>query len=75
MPNFNKDKNYFAFLVHPRDVSDVYRKYPFFKFFPNFFVLWFFRHFWPVVLSEIEGVKTIKDGKKVRGFVITVPLT
>src|SRR3990167_3732067 len=63
LPNFNKDKYFFAFLVHPRNTADIYRKYPFFRYFPDKFTDWAFRHFWPVVLSEVEGVKSIKNGK------------
>ena len=75
LPNFNKDKYFFAFLVHPRNTADIYRKYPFFRYFPDKFTDWAFRHFWPVVLSEVEGVKSIKNGKNIKGFVLTVPLT
>jgi len=75
LPNFNKNKNYFAFLVHPRNTADIYRKYPFFRYFPDKFTDWAFRHFWPVVLSEVEGIKSIKSGKNIKGFVLTIPLT
>lgn len=75
LPNFNKNKYYFAFLVHPRNTADIYRKYPFFKYFSDRFTDWAFRHFWPVVLSEVEGVISIKSGKKISGFILTVPLT
>lgn len=75
LPNFRKNKYCFAFLVHPRNTADIYRKYPFFKYFPDKFTDWAFRHFWPVVLSEVEGVISIKSGKNIRGFILTVPLT
>ena len=64
----------FGFIVHPRDIPDVYRKYPFLKFLPIPALEWFLRHFWPVVLSEVEGMKTL-DGKPVKGWIITIPLT
>lgn len=64
----------FAFLVHPRNIADVYRKYPFAKYLPENFLLPILRNFWPVVLSEVEGVKS-KDGNPVRGWIITLPLT
>ena len=75
LPNFHKKDYSFAFLVHPRNTADIYRKYPFFKYFPDRFTDWAFRHFWPVVLSEVEGVTSIKNGKKIKGFILTVPLT
>ena len=75
LPNFHKKIIFFAFLVHPRNTADIYRKYPFFKYFPDRFTDWVFRHLWPVVLSEVEGVISIKSGKNIRGFILTVPLT
>lgn len=64
----------FAFIVHPRNIPDVYRKYPFLKILPIPALELFLRHFWPVVLSEVEGMRTL-DGKPVRGWIITIPLT
>ena len=75
LPNFHKKDYSFAFLVHPRNTADIYKKYPFFKYFPDKFTDWAFRHFWPVVVSEIEGVVSVKSGEKIRGFILTVPLT
>ena len=72
---FSQKDYSFAFLVHPRNTADIYKKYPFFKYFPDKFTDWAFRHFWPVVVSEIEGVKSVKSGKNIRGFILTVPLT
>jgi predicted amino acid dehydrogenase len=69
----NLGKN-FAFLVHPRDKSDVFRKFPLLKVFPEFIVNFLIRMLPPVPLSEIEGFKN-KDGDVVRGFIISVPLT
>ncbi|MBI4692105.1 MAG: hypothetical protein HY773_01540, partial [Candidatus Terrybacteria bacterium] len=66
-------KGGFAFLVHPRDISDVYRKYPFLKFLPVPALEWFLYHYWPVVVSEVEGLKN-KNNKLVRGWIIGIPL-
>lgn len=74
LPNFKKDEYAFAFLVHPRNLNDLYHKYPFLRYFPEKFTLWFLKKFWPVVLSEIEGLKSLKDGQPVKGFIITTPL-
>jgi predicted amino acid dehydrogenase len=75
LPNFNKNKHAFAFLVHPRDISDVYRKYPFAKYAPKKILLWVLRHYWPVVLSQVEGLKSKKTGEEVKGYIMTIPLT
>lgn len=74
LPDFKKNERAFAFLVHPRNINDVYRKYPFAKYLPENFLLPILRNFWPVVLSEVEGVKN-NDGESVRGWIITLPLT
>ncbi len=75
LPNFKKDRYAFAFLVHPRNTNDLYRKYPFFQYLPEKFTFWLLKKFWPVVVSEIEGLKSLKDGQPVKGFIITTPLT
>ena len=64
----------FAFFVHPRNISDTYRKWPFLKLFPVPWVEWFLQRYWPIILSEIEGVKKL-DGTPVRGWLITIPIT
>ena len=63
----------FAFILHPRDATDVRKKYPFLKIFPDFFVSWCMRFFWPIRVAPIHGLKT-KDGKQLRGVVIASPL-
>lgn len=69
-----RKKGGFAFIVHPRNIPDVYRKYPFLKILTIPLLEWFLLHYWPVVLSEVEGMKTL-DGKPVKGWIITIPLT
>ena len=73
LPRMRK-KGGFAFIVHPRNIPDVYRKYPFLKFLPVPALEWFLCHYWPVVLSEVEGLKD-KDGKSVKGWITSIPLT
>ncbi len=73
LPTMRK-KGGFAFIVHPRDISDVYRKYPLAKYLPEKLLLRGLRHFWPVVLSEVEGMRN-ESGKPIRGWIITIPLT
>ncbi|MEK7582205.1 MAG: hypothetical protein AAB488_02670 [Patescibacteria group bacterium] len=65
----------FAFLVHPRNLPDVFKKYPFAKYIPPKFLSFFLLHFWPVVISEITGLKYVKTGKSLTGVIISIPLT
>lgn len=71
---FAKPDYAIAFLVHPRDLGDIYKKYPFFRHMPNAF-LRFIEHFlWPITVSNISGVKN-SSGGDVPGFVISIPMT
>ena len=74
LPSRKRD-NGFAFLIHPRDITDVYRKYPFAKIIPDKILLFILKYYWPVVVSEVEGLISIKTSMPVRGWVITIPLT
>lgn len=74
LPNFKKREYSFAFLIHPRNIQDVYRKYPFAKYFSDEKVEWFLRYFWPIITSEITGLKISKTGKEIKGYIIGVPL-
>lgn len=63
----------FAFLVHPRDLRDVERRYPVFRRLSPKLQDWILRHHWPVVLDRI----TVQDqlGRHVRGYLISISLT
>ena len=71
----NHDYPVFAFLVHPRDITDVYRKYPFARVFSPRVLEFFLYYYWPVVLSEVRGLKSKKTGEPVQGWVLSIPLT
>ncbi|HEX8931619.1 MAG TPA: hypothetical protein VF810_00510 [Patescibacteria group bacterium] len=75
MPCFGVKPYAYAFLVHPRDLSDIHRKYPFFKYLPNWINLFFTRFSWPLVASKIEGLKSVKTGKEIEGYIIGITLT
>ena len=62
----------FAFIVHPRNENDIQRKYPVFKYIPNSLVRFFTRHFLPVTLSKITGLRSAVSGEEVLGYVISV---
>ncbi|HET8575438.1 MAG TPA: hypothetical protein VFM02_04725 [Candidatus Paceibacterota bacterium] len=70
-----KKRNKFAFLVHPRDASDVMRQYPFLHKLSKRQMHFFLRHFWPVTLSTIQGLRNIQTGEEMIGYVISSPLT
>ena len=66
----------FAFLIHPRDLRDVFRKYKFLRFFPRSFIEFIFLYFWPPILvSKITGLKNNRNGEEIPGFVISIPMT
>lgn len=76
LPDFSNKKTYkYAFLVHPRNIKDVYRKYPLFKHLPISTLEAFLRFYWPVKLSKVTGLKSIKDNRSIEGFILTIPLT
>jgi predicted amino acid dehydrogenase len=75
VPEENVSDYRFAFLVHPRHLKDVYRKFPFFKYFPDSIVNFILSKLWPVTVSRITGLKSLKTGKELRGYVISIPIT
>jgi fatty aldehyde-generating acyl-ACP reductase len=64
----------FAVIVHPRDLSDVYRKLPFAHFLPSRVVEFWLRYQWPCLGSYITGLKT-RNGKEVTGAMLFSPPT
>jgi predicted amino acid dehydrogenase len=65
----------YAFLVHPRDITDVQRKYPFAKYFSESTVLRFIKGFWPITVSKIDGASSLNTQKAIDGWVISIPVT
>jgi predicted amino acid dehydrogenase len=74
LPQYRKRSGY-AFLIHPRDLQDVYKKYPFFRFFSQSAAEWILRHFWPITVSHISGAKRLDTQADVAGWIISIPLT
>lgn len=62
----------FAFIVHPRSRKDIERKFPFFRFVPVFCVDLLTKHFWPITISNISGLVSLKSGKPIDGYVISI---
>jgi fatty aldehyde-generating acyl-ACP reductase len=72
--NFSKRNISFAFLVHPRDTSDIYRKYKFLKILPKKIVDFILIYFWPTYGGRIKiSGKGQMDTKW--GALIISPLT
>jgi len=67
-------KGDYAFLIHPRDLSDVCRKYPFSAYFPPHWVERATRMLWPIIGSRITGLKSA-DGEDKTGYIVICPLT
>lgn len=72
---YKEDKYGFVFLVHPRNLSDVYRKMPFFKYLPKSIVEIITLNLWPVRVSEVTGLISNETHLPVKGFIISIPLT
>lgn len=64
----------FAFIIHPRDVRDIARKFPWVTFLPDPLVSWFFDKLGPVPVSQITGLVS-KNGRPLKGWQIAVPST
>jgi predicted amino acid dehydrogenase len=76
LPDKSNPNEYgYAFLVHPRNLYDVSRKYPFFKYVPDKIAFFIIKHLWPVMLSEVTGIISQKTNKPVRGWVMAIMLT
>ena len=67
----------FAFIIHPVDAKrDVSRKFPFLgKMLTERQIDFFSTFFPPVYISEIEGVRSEKTGKEIKGWFIACPYT
>jgi fatty aldehyde-generating acyl-ACP reductase len=64
----------FAFIGHPRTLSDVPRKFPFASLLPLRVVERWFRYQWPFVASYITGL-TLANGTPTTGAMLISPLT
>lgn len=65
--------NRFAFIIHPLEVRDIYRKYPLLEKFPENLIEKSFRYLPAVKVSHIEGIKS--PWGEVEGFFVACPLT
>lgn len=66
----------FAFIIHPIDPQrDVGRKYPALGKLPVWLIDFLSLFFPPVYISEIEGVRSVENGRFLQGWFIACPLT
>ena len=63
-----------GFLVHPRDVRDIKKRYRFLRAFPDRLVEALFKKLPPVIASTITGLRN-KDGEDVPGLIIGITMT
>jgi predicted amino acid dehydrogenase len=64
----------FAFIVHSRDRSDLPRKFPILKFFPNFIFDLITLKAPPFIVSRVTGLQD-KNNQDIEGIVIGIPMT
>lgn len=74
IPFLRLNKYDFAFLVHPRHITDIYKQYSIIKYIPEKLVKFFLYYFWPLTVQDIEGPISLKSGEKIRGILINIPL-
>ncbi len=63
----------FTWIVHSRNIQDFYNRFPIAKILPTKLVLYVSKILWPIIISDITGVKD-KDNKEKTGCIIGVPL-
>lgn len=65
----------FAFIVHSRNYSDIYRKFPIFRILPEEVGAFIMRHLWPITLSKVTGVQSIDKTHEITGYVLGITMT
>ncbi len=66
----------FAFIIHPINPKrDVGRKYPTLGKLPAWLIDYLSLFFPPVFISEIQGIQSAENGRKIKGWFVACPLT
>lgn len=65
----------YAFIVHPRYISDYYRKFPFMRFLPDFIIYNLAKMLPPIKVSKITGLRSLVTGQVVDGYIVSIPFT
>lgn len=72
----SRDQHTFAFLIHPLDpVRDVARKYPALGSLPAWLIELLSLFYPPVLISEINGIRSSANGRTAKGWFIACPLS
>jgi fatty aldehyde-generating acyl-ACP reductase len=65
----------YAFLIHPRDLSDIPRRFPVARHLPPHWIEWILERLWPVLTSKITGLRSVTTGEEKIGYIVACPLT
>lgn len=60
-----------AFLVHPRDITDIYRPFPFFKHLPEEWTRWIGCRFGAITLSKMDLPSDV-NGDPIRSYLLSI---
>ena len=63
----------FAFILHSKSVEELKKSYPLFRMVPDFILKKSFRAIAPFKVSEVKGIRSIRQ-KQVNGYFIDCPL-
>jgi predicted amino acid dehydrogenase len=65
--------NKFAFIIHPIEIQDFYKKFPILENTPDFMVKSIGKLLLPFKISEIKGISSSRG--ELQGYLIAIPLT
>lgn len=65
--------NKFAFIIHPIEIQDFYKRFPLLEKTPDFMVETMGKLLQPFKISEIKGISTSRV--ELQGFLIAIPIT
>jgi len=63
----------FVWIIHSRNIQDFYRRFPIAKILPGKIIETLCRVLWPIVVSDITGVKDKNEKNKI-GCILGIPL-
>ena len=71
---YGKNRAGFVFLSNPRNIHDLYTKYPFLKHFNESITKRALRYMWPFAVAKVYGLNSL-DKKHVSGWIFGISLT
>ncbi len=72
--SFNKNKRKFAFIIHPRDFSDLQNKFYILKYVPIRILAFLVRFMPSIFVTSVKGLKD-ENGESVQGEIVSISLT